>query len=198
MARPQKVVVIFNAPPGSGKDKAAEYCTEMFESSYHHMFKEKLFELVLSIFNISKEEFFELYDNRETKNVPTCKLRGFSPRGAMIYVSETVIKPNFGKDYFGLCAAENMESHGIYFFSDGGFEEEFKPVYDECEGNMLIIRLHRERCDYKEEGDSRSYIHNFFDSTEVDVYNDSTLEDFRVNILNTVMTFLEGIENGKE
>lgn len=193
MSRLQKVVVIFNGPPGSGKDEAAEYCTEMFDPAYHMMFKEKLFELVLSIFNISDEEFFELYYNRETKNLPTCKLRGFSPRSAMIYVSETVIKPHFGKDYYGLCAAENMKGHGIYFFSDGGFKEEFKPVYDECEGNMLIIRLHREGCNYSE--DSRGYIHNFIDTTEVDVYNDSSLEDFKVKVLAIIATYLEELEN---
>lgn len=192
MARPQKVVVIFNGPPGSGKDESTGFCVDMLEPAYHMMFKEKLFELVLSIFNIPNDEFFELYNNRETKNEPTCKLNGFSPREAMIYVSETIIKPNFGKDYFGLIAAENMDRHGIYFYSDGGFEEELKPVYEECDGHMLIVRLHREGCDYKE--DSRGYIHNFFDATEVDVYNDSTIENFQVNILNTVMSFLESIE----
>lgn len=172
----QKTVIIFNGPPGSGKDEACNYMLGVF-NCVHMMFKDKLFELVLAIYNVDHEEFFELYNNRETKEEPTCLLRGESPRSAMIKVSEEIIKPNLGKDYFGLAAAENMPTHGMVVFSDGGFDEELGPVYDECDGNMYIVRLHRDGCNY--DNDSRSYIESFRDAKIFDIDNNGTLDDFR-------------------
>lgn len=188
------IATIFNGPPGSGKDECASYCHSLYPNSYHRMFKEKLFELVLSIYNISSNEFFNLYNNRETKNLPTEKLRGLSPRAAMINVSENIIKPNFGDDYFGVIAAERMSNeNGIYFFSDGGFESELEPVYNKCNGNVLIIRLHREGCNFKE--DSRGYLSSFKKAKIVDVQNDKDLVDLYRSVQSEVCEYLKEIDN---
>jgi hypothetical protein len=161
------------------------------------MFKEKLFELVLSIYNISSTEFFTLYDNRETKNLPTDKLRGLSPRAAMINVSENIIKPNFGDDYFGVCAAEKMSNeHSIYFFSDGGFESELKPVYNKCSGNVLIVRLHREGCDFSI--DSRGYLNKYKNAKIVDVDNNADLVDLYRSVQLEVNTYLKEVGYGSQ
>ena len=183
--------IIFNGPPNSGKDEAAAY-VEKTLGAHRMQFKQHLFELAFVMFNVSPGEFFELYDNRETKEVPTCLLNGFSPRNALIYVSETVMKPNFGMDYFGRIAAEQME-YGVNVFSDGGFVEEIDPVYTQSDGRLLIVRLHRPGCDYSL--DSRNYIYNN-KYISVDLHNDSSLEIFHLRIADVVGRFLDGEING--
>lgn len=184
-----KYVIIFNGPPGSGKDHACEYLSELIENCHHEEFKRHLFKCTKILFNIDSQEFDELYKDRETKEKPTCKLRGMSPREAMIFTSEEVIKPKFGKDYFGLCAAENLE-YGLNVFSDGGFEDELVPVYQECDGNMLIVQIHREGFDFS--NDSRNYIDEFLDVPVLKLFNDSTIENFELKLANITQAFLGG------
>lgn len=86
-------------------------------------------------------------------------------------MSEEVIKPNFGKEYFGEATAENMQP-GINVISDCGFGEELGPIYRECEGNMLIMQISRIGCTFA--GDSRSYINGFDQAAVTTIHNDST------------------------
>lgn len=181
-------VIIFNGPPSSGKDEACQFLLDEFSNTHHKMFKEHLFNCVMIIFNISRERFMELYDNRKTKDLPTKELKGFSPRSSMIYVSEDVIKPKFGKDYFGNVTAENLED-GLNVFSDGGFKEELLPVYNKCNGDMVIVQLHREGCNF--DNDSRSYIESFKDVTVLKLYNNGTLEEFKQKVIEVKKSFME-------
>lgn len=184
--------IIFNGPPHSGKDHAAKLVAQSLIPAQHCQFKEHLFKLVLVIFNVTEEEFFSLYNNRETKEKPTCLLRGFSPREALIYVSEEVIKPKFGKQYFGEIAAENM-CYGVNAFSDGGFLEELAPVYDTADGNLLIVRLHRPEYTFERFNDSRKYMEGYKDAKVVDLHNDSDLATFEVKVMDIVTQFLEEV-----
>lgn len=56
----------------------------------------------------------------------------YSSREALIHVSEDVIKPIKGKDYYGLKLVEEIEnsSERFYFVSDGGFFSEATMVAD--------------------------------------------------------------------
>lgn len=184
-----KYVIIFNGPPGSGKDHAADLVTNMFDRSKHLRFKDHLFKCVTTLFNVTDEEFFEKYNDREQKEKSTCLLEGYSPREAMIFVSETVIKPKFGHDYFGHIAADNL-IYGINAFSDGGFTEELEPVYNECDGNMIIVQLH---CPWSNfDNDSRTYIDEFKDVPILKLINDSTIEIFEIKVMNILQAFLDG------
>lgn len=184
-----KYVIIFNGPPGSGKDHAADLVADLFEQSKHLRFKDHLFKCTMTLFNVTEEEFFEKYNDRDQKEEPTCLLRGMSPREAMIFTSEEVVKPIFGKDYFGQIAAENLV-YGVNAFSDGGFVEELGPVYNECDGNMLIVQLH---CSWSNfDNDSRLYVDEFKNVPIVKLFNDSTLESFETKVANILHAFLEG------
>lgn len=194
-----KNVIILNGPPDSGKDRAAEYLcqkinqTANLPTAYHNRFKDKLFELTTSIFNIDEETFFGLYDNRKTKEVPTPLLYDKSPRGSLIFVSETMIKPNFDKEYFGRCANQNLKD-GINVFSDGGFVDEINPIYENVgKDNLLIVRLHRPGRDFSK--DSRDYIKSYKDVKIIDIHNNACVDAFETKlqceILNKIKDHLD-------
>jgi len=163
--------IIFNGPPGSGKDYICKELVATDEPVFHKEFKHRLYMLTMNIYGISPDVFWEIYNDREMKEKPLDVFGSLSARQAMIKVSEECIKPAFGKDYFGLAAANSMMP-GMNVFSDGGFLEEIELVYDATKGQMLIIRLYSPSCDFS--SDSRSYIQQFKDVPIVDVYNDMT------------------------
>ena len=97
------MIVIFNGPPGAGKDEA---CLFFQTIGYKHLsFKEELFKETFKFFGVSKEWFMNDYNNRSVKEMPVEELKidgvAVSRRDAMIYVSEEYVKPKFGNDYFG-------------------------------------------------------------------------------------------------
>ena len=80
-----------------------------------------------------------------------------SPRQALIHVSENVIKPIEGKDYFGRQAKKSVLASEllVFVFSDGGFIDEIQALKSD-KTKVTVIRLHREGFTF--EGDSRSYV----------------------------------------
>jgi hypothetical protein len=151
-------VVIFNGPPGCGKDAA---CLFYQNIGYKHLsFKEELFKETFKFFGVSKGWFMKGYENRDIKEKPVGQLRvngtSFSRRDAMIYVSEQFIKPKYGKDYFGKQLSKRMTEDGLFCVSDGGFQEELSPIINKFGAESItIIQLTREGCDFS--SDSRRY-----------------------------------------
>ena len=173
-----KKVIILNGPPNCGKDAIAEYLAGKYPTVRKKSFKERLTALTQMIHNVSPEWWEENY-TRELKEKPSERLLGLTPREALIKVSETVIKPNYGKDYFGKAAAESLEE-GINVFSDGGFTEEIIPLTDEVgSDNIMIVRITRPNCSF--DGDSRNYL-DIPRVKAVNVDNDGTLEEFKEKI----------------
>ncbi len=177
-----KQAIIFNGPPNSGKDIAAQVACRVLGAN-HIEFKSKLLEIAACLFNIELEEFMTLYNDRSTKELETCRLEGYSPRGAVMFVAEQVVKPNFGNDYFAYSAALQMR-HGINVFSDGGFIEEVKEVYDECEGNLAIVQIQRPGYEYG--ADTRGYIDGYKDAQLYRLSNDDSLSIFVSRVSNTM------------
>lgn len=170
-----KKVVILNSPPSGGKDVGAkEMCAVLGGEGYlcyHKQFKDRLIDITCAIYGISGCEWNNFY-TREGKEKPHHKLEGLTPRQALIHVSEDIIKPNFGSDFFGRAAAQSL-LEGVNIFSDGGFIEEVRPLISEVGvSNILIIRIFRDG--YSFEGDSRSYFPIDFGPLVVDVYNNGT------------------------
>lgn len=110
-----------------------------------------------------------------------------SPREAMIYISEVVIKPRKGDDYFGVARCSKIcEGDIILDASASSFPNKSTGELTWDEGtplksligseNILLIRVHREG--YTFEGDSRNYIEDTVDLKGVDIYNDSTEKVF--------------------
>lgn len=81
----------------------------------------------------------------------------YSSREALIHVSEHVVKPVMGKDYYGKKLVEKIEdsSERFYFVPDSGFKEESSMVADKGY-NVYIVHLERSGATF--EGDSRKLL----------------------------------------
>ena len=184
-------IVILNAPKGVGKDVAAAHIRRNTVKTSHMEFKEPLIKLAKVIYNVTDAEWDSMY-TRVNKELPQQKLNGKSPRDALIHISETVIKPNFGEDFFGNWAVGNVikyENIGFrrFVFSDSGFPLEVQPIINHFGAeNVTIVRVFREGHDYS--GDSRGYLSpDMFEENVqfIDVYNNSDLKSYLSEMLST-------------
>jgi len=152
------LIVIFNGPPGCGKDEACKFFGQL---GYKHLsFKEELFKETFKYFNVSPEWFMNDYNNRSVKEMPVDELKidgvSISRRDAMIYVSEKYVKPKFGNDYFGRQLSNHIDEDGNFSVSDGGFVEELTPIINKVgTDNIVLVQLTRDGCDFS--SDSRRY-----------------------------------------
>jgi hypothetical protein len=190
------MIIIFNGPPGSGKDEACAFISSNygFKSA---SFKEQLFIETAKYFGVSIDWFMSDYDNRTIKETKVPELGNLSRREALIHVSEVVIKPKYGNAYFGTVAAEQINSVSDYCFSDGGFVDEIYPLINTIGvDNICIVQLYRDGCSYS--NDSRSYVDGIFQEdfvlgskTKIDnqklddlpirmyqIHNNGTISDF--------------------
>ena len=167
-----KRVIVLNAPPSAGKDEIAnELCDGVLV--HHKEFKKTLFDIAKAVAQISDDEWDRLY-HRDFKEIPTDRLFGRSPRDHMIHTSEELVKPVYGKDYFGNALAISLQD-GVNIVSDGGFMEELRPVIDSVGAdNVLVLRFHRDGCTF--DGDSRDWLTNT-GCVEIDIHNVGTLQD---------------------
>ena len=149
------MIVIFNGPPASGKDEAASLYKEKYGFG-NLSFKYQLFKETIKHFDVDERWFMEGYNDREQKEKKEFALQGMSRREAMIHVSEDIIKPKKGLDYFGRSVAEEIEEENNYALADGGFVEELEPIIEKVGAeNIVIVQLTREGHDYS--SDSRKY-----------------------------------------
>jgi hypothetical protein len=149
------MIVIFNGPPASGKDEAARIFKEKFGFS-NLSFKYQLFKETFEHFEVNKRWFMEGYNDREQKEKKEFALNNMSRREAMIHVSENIIKPKKGLDYFGQSVANEIFEGNNYALADGGFVEELEPIVQKVgKENVVIVQLTREGHDYST--DSRRY-----------------------------------------
>lgn len=153
-------VVVFNGPPGSGKDTAAHAANRIASvlqnSSEVKQFKDKLFTLTAEMYSVPRDLFTGEMYTRENKERPYITLGGLSPRQALIRVSEDIMKPAFGKDYFGKALAAEIYKE-YTFVSDSGFMDELVPVINRVgPENVLVVQITREGCSF--DNDSRDYL----------------------------------------
>ena len=177
-------VVIFNGPPGSGKDEAAKFvernagfATELVA------FKKKLTELTCMIYGVDPYLWADRYDDH--KEEPWDQLGGLSQRRTLQIVSEDVIKPVYGNDYFGKATLKDIvnliENGGVRVaISDCGFKEELNTLltYFKPE-ELLLVRTHRPGHSF--EGDTRSYLQSDTIAS-IDLINDTTLKNYHRRI----------------
>ena len=151
-------VIILNGPPNIGKDTLGNNVQQLL--GWPRMeFKEALYIETANYYGIDLVSFCVLATERLTKELPLPQLGGISPRQAMIHVSEEVIKPKYGKSFFGSKAFSRIKMldgrAASVVFSDGGFEEEVQYLINQgCE--VHIIQLHAEGFDFG--NDSRNYV----------------------------------------
>jgi hypothetical protein len=148
------MIVLFNGPPRSGKDAAADYFKD--KGWKHLSFKYQLYKETARYFDVDYDWFMERYDDRSVKEVPHADLGHMSCREAMIYVSEIIVKPKRGLDYFGQQVANEIDLSKNYAISDGGFVDELIPIINKIgDNNFVLVQLTRDGCDYST--DSRRY-----------------------------------------
>ena len=149
------MIILFNGPPGSGKDAAADFFKE--KSFKHLSFKYQLYKETIRYFGVDEKWFMDGYNIREEKERSSAMLGHMSRREAMIYVSEQIIKPKHGLDHFGNLVADEIDLSKDYCVSDGGFVDEVAPVINKVGSeNFVLVQLTREGCDYS--SDSRRYL----------------------------------------
>jgi hypothetical protein len=195
--------IIFNGPPRSGKDEACRFLVSNYGFK-HLQFKDELFKETAQHFGVTLEWFMKDYNTLHEgiilKEIPRKELDGLSKRKALIYVSEEVIKPKFGRDYFGIRTADKIDQVSSYCFSDGGFVEEVSSLINIVgQENICIVQLIRNGCNYR--SDSRNYIHgilqdefghkfepaennqsNFLPIRMYRLYNNTSVSDFHQSI----------------
>lgn len=195
-----RTALILNGPPDSGKDTLAELLTA--KGYQHDRFKAGLYRATAEYFVVPLVEVTQLCTDRlhkEDENLafPMAKYKNayYSPREALIHVSEDIMKPEFGQDVFGQAVAKKHRGGtGDVVFSDGGFPAEILPLLDVFD-TINICRLHREGRDFS--GDSRGYLFASQELQHPDIkFFDVDIIEDNPEITSTVIllqTYLSGI-----
>ncbi len=174
------MIVILNGPPNVGKDTLADNLVKTTKDIWQKCsFKEKLYYDVANYYSVDVSWFKTIATNRVTKEIKFTELGYISPREAMIYVSEEIIKPTYGKDHYGQYLAEIINNIAIevnIVIADGGFEEELIPMFDEFDSEVIIVQMFEDNCNF--DNDSRDYIEGWPDKTyRIDVTKGNPIED---------------------
>lgn len=151
-------IILLNGPAGSGKDTIADHLVQEYPCMFSKQsFKESLYELTAGYFGVSLGYIIEQNSDRVTKETPNKFLGGKTPREALIYASEDVYKPRYGKSVFGQKAKQRLVQSMTNVFSDSGFIEEAEPLLEQVgTDNMICVQIERDGCSF--ENDSRDYV----------------------------------------
>lgn len=180
--------------------------------------KDHLFTLTSTLFKMSMDEFNLHYECRASKEspktvfsisgyeynrlAPIIEQIGINPlqrdldkpvklsvREALIYVSEVVCKPAFGRDYFGTARANSIDPHAMVYAIDDscGFDDEIDPTLERLGQNQVLLIRIRGRGSFN--GDSRNFISNGVVENTIDVHNEGTEEEFLDEISKIALEF---------
>lgn len=183
-------VIMFNGPKGSGKDSAAMYAQihVLHSTSMHTKMAHPLYNAIQYLFGLEIDQWEYLYNNM--KETPLPLLNGMSPREALIWLSEEVVKPKFGSEFFGKIAGRTclnffeQENDGIVLMSDAGFNDEVRELVGMVGSERCyLIRL----CDGNDfSGDSREYVDPNYVGIDIPnfftIYNTGSLAEFRESV----------------
>lgn len=183
MTNPTRVILL-NGPPNVGKDTLADRLVSLTSDSCTRSFKEPMYLLLSLLHCIPLERVRELCGNRETKD-EHCPEFGMSPRKAQILLSEQVIKPSYGDDWFGRRAAASLTPGFLNVFSDSGFVNEAWPIIREVgTKNILLVHMRREGCSFDQ--DSRDYLPTDMFPNFTEINNDSGVAMMGAQLLGRV------------
>ena len=161
---PHKVIFL-NGPPGCGKDTIARHLYIL--GGRHMKFAEPLKAAARAMFHVSDAlwKVLEVEGSQSEKDLPRAEFFGKSWRETLIWLSEEVMKPQYGDDIFGKLALtklwrnnlNNTNPTAFTVFSDCGFGPEVSVVADAVgHDNCQLWRIQRPGCSFK--NDSRGYV----------------------------------------
>jgi hypothetical protein len=173
--RSQKYVVLLNGPPGCGKDTVASHLVQYlqfgrmkFAAPIKRM-AAALLDMDVAALERHKDAEFEILCKEIETILPSvigyedAKQYEYGPRDTLrqllIRISEEYLKPTYGNTFFGRIAVRELRrsAYPLIVFTDSGFNDEAATVTRAIgRGNTILIRLHREGCDFR--NDSRSYL----------------------------------------
>lgn len=175
-------ILLLNGCPASGKDTVSDYLVKKY--NYKTIaFKDSAYKSVYEHFNLSKEQYMSLYNNRELKDKPTELLNGYSPRTAMQYVVEKVKKPQLGKDYLARETIDLIlkDVYNNYVISDLGLdEEEIATHYYLKKEKYSIVYIDRTGYNFANDTRSKRQIIHY------NIFNNSTLENLYKQVDNII------------
>jgi hypothetical protein len=178
-------IIILNGPPNSGKDTLGNLLAKKFRNVALTTFKYDLYKETAKYFKVGLNEFIERASDRILKEQKVSALGMRSPREALIHVSEDIIKPQFGKEYFGNKALDRVRE-GVpadtIVFTDGGFVDEAKVFLNENYKVTIFHLIGRGTF----EGDSREYMdieHEM--ATTVDLFIIDNRPDLAIDIISS-------------
>lgn len=212
-----KKIILYNGPRLCGKNASMDYLSDKGYEFEVAECKGHLHKLTMGFFCVPEQRYWAIYNNRDLKEVPQPEFKvrftgreltqmqellgewftsydvELSIREAMIYVSECIVKPRFGNDYFGRARMTQIRNSSSKLFVDSstGFPDELNPLIHPMglgQKNILLLRIHREGCTF--EGDSRSYIPDGIIDNTVDVYNNGTELEYFLKVEEIVNDFL--------
>lgn len=169
-------VLNFNAPPGAGKDYAANCILRNFEKlglkAYHTKFAKFVKQSAHQLYNLPYPwDYFE----GKLKDLPCKEFYGKTPREVYIAVSENYFKILHGDRFFGdkLCEElQDLSHQNLIVISDGGFESELLSLIDFVgKSNICIVKLVCEGSTFNY--DSRKYL-NLEGVKTVTIHNHKT------------------------
>ncbi len=159
------IAVVFNGPPRCGKDTLgrliAKYlsgpvCAQSFKAELFHCVMaqmESTFKPLVPLSWWGTDDYDKLKDDKDFQIVMADGFEG-TAREVLIHVSEDIIKPQFGDDYFGTKVAQKLQP-GYNLITDGGFNSEIKPILATAD-YVIVVQLTRDN--YTFAGDSRDYL----------------------------------------
>lgn len=191
-------VIFFNGPPRSGKDTSAKIVRDILREQGE-------FPLIVKFSDALKNTAHTLVgldvpaDHFETTK-DFCNMllpmredgsQHMSPREFYIFVSERMVKPHFGNEFWGRTTLNSIKAADALrithlLVADSGFSEEAQVFADEYGfDNCHVVRLSRDGCSF--EGDSRSYWSTDFGVTHIDNSNGiDVLKDNLLDMLNSL------------
>jgi hypothetical protein len=155
-------VVFLNGPPRSGKDTAGRSVKKHLENADTAKLSGPLKRMAHAMVNLPANTPIDAFE--AVKDDPRPEFFGMSPRQFYIHVSENIIKPMFGQDYFGRLFLRTMWRRYQLGFrliavTDSGFSPEAQPAINHVgASNCLLFRIHADQRGASFNGDSRSYI----------------------------------------
>lgn len=185
----KKIVLFLNGPPRSGKDTIAAALAREF-SACVFKFADPLY-LALEVLSGMTRERLE---QQKDVLIPGTNR---TIRHLLIELSENIVKPNLGKDHFGLQTASGIAatSASLSVISDAGFPCEVQACVDALskEYECWLWRVHRPHCTF--DGDSRSWIQDIegIEGNSV-IFNGTTPEGLEEIAIARMRRIIRGIK----